>query len=859
MRPIFVHSLFRAGSTYIFHAFRRAGNGHYRCFQEPLHEQVAELPDHADKIEVKTSMQMDNLRHPLLVQGYFHEFLSLREAIRRNFTLDLPYDLFFLDPSTEEPRLHSYITSLIADRDRQTVLQFCRSTGRIAWLSRHFDAIHLYLLRNPWDQWWSYRVEPYFDTTTCLILTAPSAPPLIRAISAEAAIKAATGSLTERMAHYNATPLPMAQSYLCFYSLWLYSLLQALPVVDNIIAMDLLSESSAYRERTLKRLAVLGAPHLDFTDCTLPRRCFSQGDANFFRAIETRAQTLFLSHGVEKEALDAALAQVAVTCVPRINDATRALRNTISVLNEISTVVGDSSVHSLMPPPELLATRQIISSSFFRSSDGLLSLLKLNNAAFVYHAFQIFLGRSPDVSGFRHYRHQLHRRRYRLAVIWELSRSAEAQHHRHPVSKWLHFAATAPKQITDDWPTIAKQLLTPAIEGMGENQKLLLVLSYFPVATTKSGGAEKIRGLYCHLPTTYRVVLITLSDNMDTNIWRLSPNCIEICLPLSISQRIHEVGMFRAQRLWMLSRTSAQHPLLLALIGECVRRKAVVILSHPYLGKAAEAGGATHVVYDSHNAEYCLTTSLHYGRLAQRDIARCEANALAISRFATSVSVEDQRALTNIAPTGLPIHLLHIGSQAATQVASISTLQELKHRLTGDRSMLIFVASNHPPNREAANYLLGHVAPLLADVAVLAIVGSVCDSFAGQPVFHNVWLFGQVDEAIKEALYAMTDVALNPINEGSGANVKLAEYLVNGLPVLTTPFGARGFTIKNNVHAVIRERRGFAEAVRWLLVNPAQREALGTEALAYARTHLAWDKIATNFAKLIEYYFPTPS
>jgi hypothetical protein len=36
-------------------------------------------------------------------------------------------------------------------------------------------------------------------------------------------------------------------------------------------------------------------------------------------------------------------------------------------------------------------------------------------------------------------------------------------------------------------------------------------------------------------------------------------------------------------------------------------------------------------------------------------------------------------------------------------------------------------------------------------------------------------------------------VALNPVTTGSGSNMKVLRYLTCGLPVLSTPFGMRGF------------------------------------------------------------------
>jgi glycosyltransferase involved in cell wall biosynthesis len=42
-------------------------------------------------------------------------------------------------------------------------------------------------------------------------------------------------------------------------------------------------------------------------------------------------------------------------------------------------------------------------------------------------------------------------------------------------------------------------------------------------------------------------------------------------------------------------------------------------------------------------------------------------------------------------------------------------------------------------------------------------------------------------------LLSAADVAVNPIQSGSGSNLKLAEYVAAGLPVITTPIGLRGY------------------------------------------------------------------
>src|SRR5439155_1549071 len=70
------------------------------------------------------------------------------------------------------------------------------------------------------------------------------------------------------------------------------------------------------------------------------------------------------------------------------------------------------------------------------------------------------------------------------------------------------------------------------------------------------------------------------------------------------------------------------------------------------------------------------------------------------------------------------------------------------------------------------------------------VVGSV-----GRPADSagRVRVTGAVDDVLP--FLRAADVALNPMTEGGGVNLKVPEYLAMGLPVVTTRFGMRGLDI----------------------------------------------------------------
>ena len=80
-------------------------------------------------------------------------------------------------------------------------------------------------------------------------------------------------------------------------------------------------------------------------------------------------------------------------------------------------------------------------------------------------------------------------------------------------------------------------------------------------------------------------------------------------------------------------------------------------------------------------------------------------------------------------------------------------------------------------------------------------------------------MVGQLNEADKNAVLSCAQVAVNPMFSGSGSNLKMAEYAVAGLPVLSTEFGCRGLDLEH-VHAVrVAELDLFAGALNQLVNN----------------------------------------
>lgn len=297
--PVFIHSLFRSGSTYVFDVFRKSPSG-YWCYQEPENELLLQLALSPKDPISDNRLANILLRHPKLDQPYFAEFMPIRHQIANVFRKRFPFDTYFLPHKDEEPDLRSYIELLIDSAQGRPMMQFCRSSGRMEWFRNNFKAQNIFLWRKPRDQWWSYKVTPYFNTANLLILNARYVPPVFEEIRNMLQFKQYHDpSLQREFAYFEGHGLNAADSYFLFFSLWYHAMHEGHCDEQVVISMDALSSSKPYRLETLDRLTSVGVDGINFDSCKVPNYQFLDFDAAFFAPIEERVFQLFRTHGYD--------------------------------------------------------------------------------------------------------------------------------------------------------------------------------------------------------------------------------------------------------------------------------------------------------------------------------------------------------------------------------------------------------------------------------------------------------------------------------------------------------------------------------------------------------------------------------
>ncbi len=391
------------------------------------------------------------------------------------------------------------------------------------------------------------------------------------------------------------------------------------------------------------------------------------------------------------------------------------------------------------------------------------------------------------------------------------------------------------------------------------SRRKLTVATTFGVTPVRGGGQARIFHLYKNMAPEYETELITLGNFEDKPfVTEVAPGLREIRIPKSPAHTEAENNI--ASEVDWFSVTDVVFPELFHLTPayvEALERSArdadAIVASHPYPFAAIESVTDKPVWYESQDVEYLLKSDVipktpRGLKLIEQTRAieqRC-CDAAAIVMACSDVDSQQLSRLygvngtkTRVVPNGVDLSQIVFVPRA--QAAS------LKRELGLSAEFLaIFIGSWHQPNLEAIEVIFT-LAEARPDVQFL-ILGSSCAAFKDRPKIANVGMFGIVDDQTKGLITAAADVALNPMRNGSGTNLKMLEYAAAGVPILSSEMGVRGLGFRSGSDVVIAEIEKFAEGIdeiRRLSGSPLQRMAMN--ARRRAEIQFDWKNISRRF------------
>jgi glycosyltransferase involved in cell wall biosynthesis len=141
--------------------------------------------------------------------------------------------------------------------------------------------------------------------------------------------------------------------------------------------------------------------------------------------------------------------------------------------------------------------------------------------------------------------------------------------------------------------------------------------------------------------------------------------------------------------------------------------------------------------------------------------------------------------------------------------------------LTDEDRLLVFSGSRFEPNLDALRVLREfcrtEAAFLARERVHILVLGSVCEAPARDGALIAT---GRVPDSVP--FFAAADAGLNPMTLGSGANVKLFEYLAARLPIISTAFGVRGTHLQPQVDFVPVEIPDLKSAIQAFVGNKSR-------------------------------------
>ena len=142
-----------------------------------------------------------------------------------------------------------------------------------------------------------------------------------------------------------------------------------------------------------------------------------------------------------------------------------------------------------------------------------------------------------------------------------------------------------------------------------------------------------------------------------------------------------------------------------------------------------------------------------------------------------------------------------------------------------DGRTILFVAGfAHPPNVDAALFLMTEILPVLelqAGPVHVVLAGSNPTQAVRSLAGPNVEVTGYLTDEALSALYHRYRAAVVPLRFGAGVKGTVVEALSRGLPVVTTSIGAQGIPGLRDVVPVVDDPDGIVAALKTLLTDDA--------------------------------------
>jgi glycosyltransferase involved in cell wall biosynthesis len=389
----------------------------------------------------------------------------------------------------------------------------------------------------------------------------------------------------------------------------------------------------------------------------------------------------------------------------------------------------------------------------------------------------------------------------------------------------------------------------------------LTVATTFPVFPPRGGGQQRVFGLYSALAAAgLDVEVVAFAAERERGGRReIAPGLREWRVPATPAFSAALAALQRRTGIPMGDLAVTLHHDLAPAFGEALsdsaRDAAAVVASHPYAQPAIAAACDAPLIYESHNVEADLKAAMFErsgdaeelnARVREVEDACCSA-----ADHVLVCAPEDGVRLGEL--YGLDARrVVMVPNGADPDAVPFSGPREReahRRRLGLDQGFhALFLGSWHEPNLIAVRDIIA-AAREAPDVRFL-VLGSAGKPFARADAPANVDLCGEVDAGFVHSALAVADCALNPVRFGSGTNLKMLEYALAGVPLVSSTCGARGLGFEPGRHYLAAEPDRLPDALAALRAeDPAATAARSEAARRLVLERFSWRAVAAGWRR----------
>lgn len=392
---------------------------------------------------------------------------------------------------------------------------------------------------------------------------------------------------------------------------------------------------------------------------------------------------------------------------------------------------------------------------------------------------------------------------------------------------------------------------------MARRRRLVVAITY-TVSPPRGGGQSRVFHLYRELARWFDIQLVCLAGSDCRPVTQqLGAGIVEHVIPKSaahenaertLSSTVGGVPLtdIAAARLVYLT------PAYLAVLDSLCPGADAMVASHPYLASLlVRRYPAVRFWLEAHNVELDLKRSiLPEGIPARRLLEWVDAEERLAWRAADLVYACTRADLDGLAArygatSAIVFEAPNGFSPTDVAYTPRGERRALRERLgLASSPLVLFLGSWHGPNIEACERIVAYARDVPS--AVFVVAGSACHAFEGRALPRNLRLIGVVDDPEKFVLLSAADLAINPMSSGSGSNLKMLDYLAAGIPVLSTPFGARGLDLSPGVHFEGCTLEDFSARIAGFVNDPPDMSDRCSATARFVRERYAWSAIAES-------------